>query len=117
MKQRATFAGWDFSSIWGMVENVSYPLLRTPAYHGDFNGDGVVNRTDFDVYTSCAAGSTILYDPAALPQSEPGCTLTPDVTDHIAADFDRDGDVDQDDFGVFQRCWSGASPADPTCNP
>ena len=25
----------------------------------------------------------------------------------IAADFDADNDVDQSDFGVFQRCWSG----------
>ncbi|HPS03688.1 MAG TPA: GLUG motif-containing protein, partial [Candidatus Sumerlaeota bacterium] len=28
MKQMATFAGWDFASIWGIVEGQSYPYLR-----------------------------------------------------------------------------------------
>jgi len=32
------------------------------------------------------------------------------------ADFDADNDVDQSDFGIFQRCYSGAGkPADPNC--
>ncbi len=32
------------------------------------------------------------------------------------ADLDRDGDVDQEDFGIFQRCSSGPDvPADPNC--
>lgn len=31
-------------------------------------------------------------------------------------DFDDDNDVDMTDFGVFQRCYSGANnPADPDC--
>jgi hypothetical protein len=34
----------------------------------------------------------------------------------VPGDFDRDGDVDQEDFGIFQRCLSGANiPADPDC--
>jgi hypothetical protein len=34
----------------------------------------------------------------------------------IPGDFDNDGDVDQADFGVFQRCLSGGGvPADPNC--
>ncbi|MEP0842594.1 MAG: FG-GAP repeat protein [Phycisphaerae bacterium] len=39
-----------------------------------------------------------------------GCpALTP-------GDFDRDGDVDMTDFGLFQRCLSGEGvPADPNC--
>jgi hypothetical protein len=32
------------------------------------------------------------------------------------ADLDRDGDVDMDDFGIFQRCYSGPEiPADASC--
>jgi hypothetical protein len=32
------------------------------------------------------------------------------------ADLDVDGDVDHDDFGIFQRCYSGRdNPADPEC--
>ena len=31
-------------------------------------------------------------------------------------DFDLDNDVDQNDFAVFQRCYSGEDgPADPDC--
>ena len=34
----------------------------------------------------------------------------------IPGDFDTDSDVDQDDFGIFQRCYSGSgNPADPNC--
>ncbi|HPS02095.1 MAG TPA: GLUG motif-containing protein, partial [Candidatus Sumerlaeota bacterium] len=28
MKQMATFSGWDFASVWGIVEGQSYPYLR-----------------------------------------------------------------------------------------
>jgi len=32
------------------------------------------------------------------------------------SDFDRDGDVDSDDFGHLQRCFSGLAPqSDPSC--
>jgi hypothetical protein len=35
----------------------------------------------------------------------------------VAPDLDRDGDVDQEDFGSFQRCLSGMSilQNEPTC--
>jgi hypothetical protein len=29
---------------------------------------------------------------------------------HAVADFDQDGDVDQEDFGIFQRCYSDSPP-------
>jgi len=45
------------------------------------------------------------YDPQHLPT---GCTLPPDGDGHIPADFDTDGDVDQADFGVFQRAIRGS---------
>jgi hypothetical protein len=42
-------------------------------------------------------------------------TVTPSTAD-VAADLDHDGDVDQSDFGIFQRCYSGeGKPADPGC--
>lgn len=35
---------------------------------------------------------------------------------YVDADFDRDGDVDQDDYGAFQACFSGANQPPPeTC--
>ena len=68
---------------------------------------------DLEVFEACATGPAIAYDPQALP---PGCTLVPDGNGYIAADFNTDQDVDQSDFGLFQRCYSGPhNPADPAC--
>ena len=111
MKQQATFASWDFANTWRIVDNITYPYLRSPADYGDFNRDGLVNRADLDAFTACVTGPAIPYDPANPP---PGCTLL-GVAGLLPADFDHDGDVDQSDFGIFQRCWSGTEPADPNC--
>lgn len=37
----------------------------------------------------------------------------------VRADFDRDGDVDQSDYGIEQKCFSGAyiAQTDPACAP
>ncbi len=49
-------------------------------------------------------GGRVPYNPLALPS---GCTVTPDAEGKIPADFDRDGDVDMDDFGEFQAEFTG----------
>ncbi len=65
----------------------------------DSDGDGVS-----DVCDGCP--QTI---PMAIVDRE-GCPPS------IPGDFDHDGDVDHDDFGVFQRCLSGPNTsADPNC--
>ncbi len=69
----------------------------------DLNIDGRIDAADLAIFAACATGPGIPYNPAALPEPPPGCTLTPDAQDRIAADFDRDGDVDQADFAVVQR--------------
>jgi len=79
-----------------------------PVLPSDFDRDGDVDPVDLDVFKACATGPAIPYNPAALPEPEPGCALTPDGNGKIAADFDQDGDVDQSDFGIFQRCFSGS---------
>jgi hypothetical protein len=54
-------------------------------------------------------------NPSQLPS---GCALLPDISGWIAADLDTDGDVDHDDHGHFQRCYSGANRAPPAgCGP
>jgi hypothetical protein len=59
-----------------------------------------VDAADLELFQACITG------PAVGPPT-PTC---------VVVDFDGDGDVDQDDFGVFQRCYSGANrPADPNC--
>jgi len=37
------------------------------------------------------------------------------VVDSVAADFDRDRDVDQSDFGHLQKCLTGTGPVGPGC--
>ncbi len=64
----------------------------------DSDGDGVG-----DVCDAC---------PGTIPGiavDASGCPLV------VVADFDRDGDVDQEDFGHFQRCLTG--PAIPITDP
>jgi uncharacterized repeat protein (TIGR02543 family) len=47
MKQQATFASWDFTDTWLIMENQSYPYQHiTPRIPGDNNGDGVVDFRD-----------------------------------------------------------------------
>lgn len=82
----------------------------------DFDEDGDVDADDLAIFEACATGPAVPYTPASLPEPAPGCTLTADGDNHIAADFDDDGDVDQSDFGIVQRCYSGGgAPADPNC--
>ncbi|NLE57136.1 MAG: hypothetical protein GX616_02160, partial [Planctomycetes bacterium] len=57
-------------------------------------------------------GTGVPYYPTGLP---PDCDLVLDSNHHIAADLDQDGDVDQSDFGILQRCLNGIEPADPNC--
>lgn len=65
----------------------------------DLNLDGNVNAQDFALFLPCAGGPNI-------PVSE-ACKI---------ADFDGDSDVDQVDFGIYQRCFSGETPATHGCD-
>ena len=62
----------------------------------DFNHDCAVDALDFALFSACATGPDLPYQPV-LPD---GCQMLPDGTGHIAADLDRDGDVDTEDFAV-----------------
>ncbi|MHC4443305.1 MAG: hypothetical protein ACYTBZ_03320 [Planctomycetota bacterium] len=59
-------------------------------------------------------GGTALFAPDWLDaDSPPGASICNAV---VFADADEDGDVDQDDFGIFQLCYTGGSlpiPFDP----
>lgn len=57
---------------------------------GDFDTDCDVDAGDLLLFVDCAAGPM-------LPIPE-GCTTF---------NLDGDNDIDQDDFGIFQRCFSG----------
>jgi hypothetical protein len=79
---------------------VSLSVVESLYAPADFNRDRFVDETDLVVFLSCLTGRD-----AGPPATE--CDRT---------DIDWDGDVDQDDFGLFQRCISGtSSPANPAC--
>lgn len=66
----------------------------------DLDLNSHVDMDDYDLFLSCATGALVPHDESDLCQ---------------VADFDNDGDVDQMDFAIFQRCISGDEPADPAC--
>ena len=68
----------------------------------DLDFDNDADRDDLRIFLACSTGPAAPYEPAALPLPPPGCGLVPDENNYIAADFDRDGDVDQADFGMMQ---------------
>lgn len=70
------------------IDNVALATL-SPA---DLNGDQHVDFADWVLFDTCRSGP-------AIPLSY--------TSDCPYADFDFDGDVDHDDFGVLQRCYSG----------
>lgn len=73
---------------WIWILDVTPP----PASFPDFNADECVDGTDLLEFANCVLGPRI-------PVTTPALCVT--------ADFDKDGDVDQDDFAVMQRCFSG----------
>lgn len=65
----------------------------------DLDLNGYVDAMDFAIFFPCATGPDV-------PASE-ACRI---------ADFDNDDDVDQVDFGIYQRCFSGETPATYGCD-
>lgn len=81
-------AGNDFTAARiGDVDNSATPGFCT----GDLDGDGDIDRDDFDAFAACSAG------PGGRPPA--GCGK---------ADLDGDGDVDLADFAAFQGAFTGA---------
>ncbi len=73
--------------------------VSPPPIPGDLNHDGYVNSQDLTLFSGCMTG------PGNGPPAA-GCE---------EADINTDNDVDQADFGLMQRCFSGAVRADPNC--
>ena len=74
---------------------VTYPgsvsMGVTTYVRPDFDHDGKVTSADLAHLAACTTGP-------GVPQMDPACQ---------DARLDGDSDVDQDDFGIFQRCYAG----------
>ena len=94
----------------------------TPAFdfgitlsRADFNRDTKVNAADISAFAACVTGPDVPYDLNQLPSGCTCGTVNVNGQDYLRADFDHDGDVDQNDFGQMQKCFSGDALADPNC--
>lgn len=102
----------------------------------DTDGDGVGDACDDDIDGDGAPNATdncpIVYNPDQLDTDGDGvgdaCDACPGTIaglevdasgcpPFVTGDFDRDGDVDQEDFGRFQACLTGSTIplTDPDC--
>ena len=107
-----SFHGGGLAGGWAAAVGspVTFTLVALP---GDFDGDRDVDQDDLETFEACATGPAIAYDPEALP---PNCDLVADGDGIVSADLDRDGDVDQADFGAVQRHVGQIdSPTAPYC--
>ena len=108
----------------GAVVDPTTGCIPNPA---DFDGDYVADDFDLGFFQACFTGPTVLYDPQQLPfdcegyynSEEPPewvVVIVPDGEGIIPPDLNRDGDVDQVDFGLFQRCMVNNNyNTDPNC--
>lgn len=79
-----------------------------PGSSGNHRHTGLTNGTGYYYSAFSYYSDASRYYAAGIPAT--GTPAGP-------GDFDRDGDVDSSDFGVFQRCYSGAfvPQLDPAC--
>jgi len=105
---RGMYAGGHTDRFYGWIDEVriSDAALKTTKFllhparpTADLNDDGYVDAVDVSLFILCTRGPAV-----ALAE---GCE---------AVDFDQDGDGDQNDFGLLQRCFAGSSiPASSEC--
>jgi hypothetical protein len=107
-----SFHGGGLAGGWAAAVGsmVTFTLVALP---GDFDGDRDVDLDDLDAFERCVTGPAVAYEPGALG---PNCDLVADADGIISADLDRDGDVDQSDFGTVQlHIGQIDSPTAPYC--
>ena len=98
---RGYVVGGDF----GPPDPCHHPVFDVTGELTPGESDGVVDGYDFVEFKNCASGPGDANGSFATLSQECQC-------------LDRNGDrsIDQSDFGVFQLCFSGTTPADPTCD-
>ncbi len=101
--------------------------MGSDEYQLDCNGNGIPDPCDVD----CGSPGGVCDLPGCGNSGDCNRNRTPDecepdtdgdgipdVCEWVYADYDLDGDVDQDDFGEFQAClgWPEVRPGEPICD-
>ncbi len=102
-----TTSGWHRFRIDASGSSIQYVLDDVPlavVSDGSFDRGyyGIAYRATFATASYIHGARVDNFIASAGPRPQPG-------------DFDLDGDVDQEDFGRFQACYSGFDPAAPGC--
>ncbi len=90
------------------------------SYEWDFTDDGSYDQSSASPTTSRQYLDAATYTCRLRVTDNEGLTAEATVqitVEPVTADLDGDGDVDQDDFGHFQGCYSGSGEpqTDPNC--
>jgi len=102
MKQQATFVGWDFTNIWRLVENVTYPHLRWQGCvpNNDFDGNGESELTIFDTQGGYWYIRPVSNQVVAWANQWGWSTAKP-----VPGDYDGDGKYDLAVFDTAGGYW------------
>lgn len=65
MQSQATFLGWDFRNIWGIIEGVTYPFLRSIVGPIEHNAEGSGTQADPYVIRNVYQLQNMRNDPSA----------------------------------------------------
>ncbi|OGW89324.1 MAG: hypothetical protein A3E74_08575 [Omnitrophica bacterium RIFCSPHIGHO2_12_FULL_44_12] len=91
-----------YSDEWWKNGTVSFH--NTGGHDTDVQPD---NRSDEEWYGVMEIEDNLSAPDIMLPRKT-YCSLKAEFADFAPPDFDRDGDVDQEDFGHFQVCYTGS---------
>jgi hypothetical protein len=116
MKQQATFSGWDFTTVWSITENASYPYLRvrgtsvgtlsidTTPLKGEIFVDGDIWNTAPQKREIAVGAHTVLFIQIEGYRTPDDQTVTVEegktvsVTGTYTAYAANDADADEDSF-------------------
>lgn len=93
-----------------------YDVRKTDGLEQVIDGmDGKVDGLDAEAFEACSTGPGMGYNMGSLPAGCVANTRKINGADYLWADSDGDNDVDQGDFGAFQRCLGENKYAPSEC--
>ncbi len=107
MQQQATFSGWDFSTVWDIVEGQSYPFLRfsPPPFHLGVTVKGPGAVALWPTSGSYAAGTRVTLTPTPADPNTVFAGWTGTVENSLSASTAITMDSHKNVMAHFRRCY------------